>query len=110
MLLLFYKPKNYEILNFYLFTDLFTKAMKVHVLKLTQPFFNDVFFNRKEFELRKNDRDYKIGDSLKLVEYPSDNPRYVFKVIKYILYGGAYGLADDYVILGLDDLPNVEYF
>lgn len=85
-------------------------TMKIHVLKLTQPFFNDVFFNRKDFELRKNDRDYKVGDYLKLVEYPSENPRYIFKVIKYILYGGVYGLADGYVILGLKDVSNVENF
>ena len=84
--------------------------MKMHVLKLQQPYFNDVFFNRKEFELRKNDRDFKIGDRLTLVEYPSENPRYIFKEIKYILYGGLYGLADGYVILGLKDVTNVEYF
>ena len=104
------KPKNYEILYFYLFTDLFTMTMKIHVLKLQQPFLNDVCFNRKEFELRKNDRDFKVGDYLILVEYPCENPRYIFKIIKYILYGGVYGLADGFVILGLKDVPNVDYF
>ena len=79
--------------------------MKIHELKLQQPFFDDVFFNRKDFEVRKNDRDFKIGDRLKLVEYPSDKPRFVLKDIKYILQGGQYGIEKGYVVLGLKDVP-----
>ncbi|TDX86206.1 DUF3850 domain-containing protein [Epilithonimonas xixisoli] len=44
--------------------------MKKHKLKLRQPFFDDVYFNRKEFEVRKNDRDYQVGDRLVLFEFP----------------------------------------
>lgn len=39
-----------------------------HELKLVQPFFNDVFTGKKKFEIRKNDRDFKIGDELILKE------------------------------------------
>lgn len=79
--------------------------MKVHKLKTIQPFFNDVFYNKKEFEVRKNDRDYQIGDRLQLIEFGEniENPRYVLKDIKYILKGGQYGIEQDYVILGLKE-------
>ena len=80
--------------------------MKIHELKLQQPFFDDVFYNRKDLEVRKNDRDFKVGDRLKLIEFPSENTRYVLKDIKYILEGGQYGIEKGYVILGLKDILN----
>ncbi len=80
--------------------------MKIHELKLQQPFFDDVYYNRKKFEVRKNDRNYKVGDRLKLTEFPSENPRYVLKDIEYILEGGQYGIEKDYVVLGLKEIPN----
>ena len=80
--------------------------MKIHELKLQQPFCNDVFYNRKKFEVRKNDRNFKVGDRLKLIEFPSENPRYVLKDVEYILEGGQHGIEKDYVVLGLKDIPN----
>lgn len=80
--------------------------MQTHELKLIQPFFEDVFRNRKKFEVRKNDRNFQVGDRLKLIEFPSENPRYVLKDIEYILEGGQYGIEKDYVVLGLKEIPN----
>lgn len=80
--------------------------MKIHELKLQQPYFEDVFRNKKKFEVRKNDRNFKVGDRLKLIEFPSENPRYVLKDIEYILEGGQYGIEKDYVVLGLKEIPN----
>lgn len=80
--------------------------MKVHKLKTVQPFFNDVFYNRKDFEVRKNDRDFKVGDRLQLIEVVPEgsSQRYVLKDIKYILEGGQYGIDKDYVVLGLKEV------
>lgn len=80
----------------------------IHELKLQQPFFDDVFYNKKEFEVRKNDRNFKVGDRLKLVEFPSDKPRFVLKDVKYILEGGQYGIENGYVVLGLKEIPNAQ--
>jgi len=80
--------------------------MQIHELKLIQPFFEDVFRNKKNFEVRKNDRNFQVGDRLKLIEFPSENPRYVLKDIEYILEGGQYGIEKDYVVLGLKEIPN----
>lgn len=83
--------------------------MKVHELKLQQPFFNDVYYNKKDFEVRKNDRDFKVGDRLKFLEFPFEGKqKYVLKDIKYIFEGGQFGVEEGYVVLGLKDIPNAE--
>lgn len=89
--------------------------MKLHKLKLTQPYFNQVKYHNgkvenffKKFEVRKNDRDYQVGDLLLLLEYelkpilnvfPGDG---YFCEINYILTSN-YTL-DGYVILGLNPI------
>ena len=76
--------------------------MKVHVLKTEQPFFDDVWNGRKDFEVRLNDRDFKVGDRLELIEVTENaTQRYILKDVKYILKGGQYGILPDYVVLGL---------
>ncbi|HJF32801.1 MAG TPA: DUF3850 domain-containing protein [Sporosarcina psychrophila] len=42
---------------------------KVHQLKILPEYFNAVRLGVKTFEIRKNDRDYQVGDSLFLKEY-----------------------------------------
>ncbi len=43
--------------------------MKMHELKTTQPYFDEVCRGAKRADLRKNDRDFKVGDQLLLKEY-----------------------------------------
>lgn len=76
-----------------------------HKLKLAKMFFEDVRLGRKSFELRKNDRDYQIGDILELREMDNGEPtgRVIEKEITYILEGFA-GLKEDYCILALADI------
>lgn len=40
----------------------------VHKLKTVQPFFDAVWSGEKTFEVRKNDRNFNIGDRLMLIE------------------------------------------
>ena len=55
--------------------------MKIHELKLDTRYFEDVKSGLKNFEIRKNDRDFKVGDILKLKKYKSyksgKKPHYV---------------------------------
>lgn len=44
-------------------------AVRVHDLKLALGFFDDIVACRKTFELRLNDRDYRVGDELHLREW-----------------------------------------
>lgn len=80
------------------------KMAKTHELKITPKYFKDVVDGDKNFELRKNDRDFKVGDSLMLKEF--DNGAYkgdsVQVVVTYILVDGEYSLDKDYVILGIE--------
>lgn len=43
--------------------------MKTHELKLDVKYFEDVKSGKKNFEIRKNDRDFQVGDVLELKAY-----------------------------------------
>lgn len=76
--------------------------MAMHQLKIKPEYFADVANGIKTFELRKNDRDFKVGDTLVLQEYDGDYTGRFRKVtVTYLLKGGIYGLDKDYVILGI---------
>jgi hypothetical protein len=74
-----------------------------HELKILPQYYKEVKEGNKNFELRKNDRDYKVHDIIRLRAWDGE---YVDKAplerqIKYILKDcPEYGLKDGYVILG----------
>jgi hypothetical protein len=78
---------------------------KLHELKCWPPYFGDVLAGRKTFELRRNDRDFKVGDLIDLKEYDhthEDGPytgRTCLVEVAYALEG--YGLEPGYIALGL---------
>ena len=41
---------------------------KIHVLKILVEYYSAVVSGAKKFEIRYNDRDYKVGDILRLTE------------------------------------------
>ena len=89
--------------------------MRTHELKLSTKYFKDVENGLKTFELRKNDRNFKVDDTLILKEYYQGDTDYkdgiytpphytnnqIVKKVVYILQGGQYGLEKGYVILGI---------
>jgi len=77
---------------------------KTHHLKILPEYFNAVRLGVKTFEIRKNDRDYKVGDSLLLKEY--DNNAFTGNVVKAIVtYITDYAQKDDYVVMAIE-LPD----
>ena len=78
-----------------------------HELKTIPPFFEDVRLGRKTFEFRKNDRNFRVGDSLELREYLPASKAYSGRQIKckivYIL-SDFEGIKDGYAILGIADV------
>lgn len=75
-----------------------------HDLKIMPKYFNDVWDGIKRFELRKDDRDYQIGDTLILREW--DGEKYTGSVsIKDVIYilrdAPEYGLKEGYCVIGL---------
>lgn len=78
---------------------------KVHDVKLGTTFFDDVKTGRKTFELRKNDRGYKEGDTIVMHECKDGTTtgRTIEKKIVYMLEDFT-GLEDGYCILGLGEV------
>ena len=74
-----------------------------HDLKIQPQYFNFVEAGLKRFELRKNDRDFKVGDLFILREYDKGEytGRCFIQSIGYILKDcPKYGLMDGYCIFG----------
>lgn len=84
-----------------------------HRLKTVQPYFTDVRNGLKTFEVRKNDRDFKVGDVLLLEEYRDTGGAFtsgytglvVRKKVVYVLKDipEHYGVKKGYCILGLEN-------
>lgn len=75
-------------------------GQKVHHIKLGASFFGEVERGEKTFELRKNDRDYKKGDILEMMEFKDgkNTGRMVRVLVTYILTEFA-GLEEGYCIM-----------
>lgn len=83
-----------------------------HELKILPRWFKDVAQGLKNFEIRKNDRDYKVGDRLILKEWDGEHytGAFVERRVGYIYHGtGEFGLEKGYCVLGLTDDPNDKY-
>lgn len=76
----------------------------VHHLKIWSQYFSDVKNGIKPFEVRKKDRDFKVGDTLILDEFDNEMQHYTGawtpKLITYILDDPQF-CKDGYVVLGL---------
>lgn len=48
----------------------------IHELKILPIYFEEVIEGRKSFEVRKNDRNFKVGDMLALNEYDAEKKEY----------------------------------
>ena len=78
-------------------------SIQHHHLKIETKYYQATEQGLKTFELRKNDRNFKVLDMVYLEEVVNDVPtgRELIKEIIYILHGGQYGLDKDYCILQL---------
>lgn len=89
--------------------------MKLHELKIKHEYLIDVSLGRKTFELRKNDRDYQVGDLIRFIDIREDDTS-KFRIEPYVdenqLYRityvlkdvEKYGLDKDYCILAIKKL------
>jgi Domain of unknown function (DUF3850) len=84
--------------------------MKHHDLKIWPEYFQSVKYNSKPFEVRKDDRNFEVGDVLHLHEYDPQDDSYTNDVchrkITYKLSGGSFGIEDGYCVLGLTNIKN----
>lgn len=76
----------------------------IHELKITPEYFEAIAIGKKTFEVRANDRDYKVGDYLALNEYDASGGSYTGRscmvYVDYILKDENY-CKSGYVIMGI---------
>ena len=81
--------------------------MKIHKLKILPKFFEAVASGRKTFEIRKNDRDFKVGDYVRLQEWTVDGHYYtgaeIAGKITYLLTSDDFeGIASGYAVFAFE--------
>ena len=81
--------------------------MVEHSLKIEKRFIPRILSGQKTFEIRKNDRDYQVGDILRLYEF---NPEHkiqwsyegrVHNLTVEVVYMSSFAQQDGYVVLGI---------
>jgi len=76
-----------------------------HALKTWPGYYWAMVKGVKTFEVRKNDRDYQVGDLLILEEYCPKTETYsgesVEFEVSYVMEGGEMGVGKGYVVMGL---------
>lgn len=95
--------------------------MTLHELKILHEYLVDITIGKKTFELRKNDRDYQVGDLIRFIDVREDDSttnKNIYKNqiepnidentlyrITYVLKGvEQYGIDTDYCILAIKKL------
>ena len=88
----------------------------VHELKTHPEFFSMVFCGSKTFEIRKDDRGFKLNDELLLKEFVPkgyyedglNDDKYTGRIlhrrIDYILKGGQFGIEAGYVVFSISKM------
>jgi ASC-1-like (ASCH) protein len=76
-----------------------------HCLKTIQPYFGEVENGTKTFEVRKNDRNFKVGDILFLQEFDGKalTGKEETRVVTYVLKDYP-ALRSGFVVLGIKEV------
>lgn len=78
-----------------------------HDLKVWPEFFDPLESGIKTFELRRDDRGFRVGDVLLLREWSRSagySGRQLRRRVSYLICGPGFGLAPDFVCMGLADV------
>lgn len=85
--------------------------MKLHVLKIKNEYLVEIFCGRKTFELRRDDRDYKVGDLIHFVDINGDevdtkefNKGNLYEITYILRNVPEYGLQDGFAILSINQV------
>jgi hypothetical protein len=79
------------------------RPARSHTLKTLSPYFREVRDGRKPFEIRRFDRDFRIGDTLELIEVEPETIRETGEVVfRTISYMTTFAQRDGFVVLGIE--------
>ena len=97
--------------------------MKLHELKILHKYLVEVDLGNKTFELRKNDRDYQVGDLIRFIDIreddstanknqiePNIDENTLYRITYVLKDVEKYGLAKDYFILAIKKLNIKEVY
>jgi hypothetical protein len=76
----------------------------IHELKCHPEPFDAVWRGEKFHEVRVNDRNYQVGDVLRLRRWDPRTAQFsgeIKRVVSYITNGGTYGLPDNLVVMSI---------
>lgn len=77
----------------------------IHTLKTWPKYLDLIGTGEKTFEVRRNDRNFQIGDILHLVEFEIgkhiESPRQIIAKVSYIMPGGRFGLDKDFCVMAI---------
>ncbi|ARC72539.1 MULTISPECIES: ASCH/PUA domain-containing protein [Bacillus] len=77
--------------------------MQRHKLKILPEYFDYVCTGEKSFEIRKNDRGFKVGDLLELHEYIPEKDEFTGRVVvREVTYMTDYAQKENYVVMAID--------
>jgi hypothetical protein len=80
--------------------------MILHELKTWPESFQPILQNKKNFEIRVNDRNYQVGDKLLLLEWDPQTQQYTgrrcYRQISYILHKSSFIRLGKKVILSIE--------
>lgn len=85
-------------------------ADRVHNLKCHAVYFDALECGDKTFEIRRDDRGYQTGDTLKLQRWDAERNRYTrpkrFLTLRvvWILRGGQFGIDPGYVAMSVEPI------
>lgn len=84
-----------------------SRAPIQHTLKCHPEYFEEMLAGRKTFEIRVNDRDFQVGDTLHNREWHPVNEEYsgraILHGVTYVMKGPTLGLDAGWVIMSLSD-------
>lgn len=97
--------------------------MKLHELKILHKYLVEVDLGKKTFELRKNDRDYQVGDLIRFIDVreddstanknqiePNIDENTLYRITYVLKDVEKYGLNKDYCILAIKKLNIKEVY
>lgn len=76
-----------------------------HEIKIATEYYGRVLSGQKTFEIRENDRDYQVGDTLLMREYDprgKDFINYSAPIHAKIVYMTSFQQKDGWVVLGIE--------
>jgi hypothetical protein len=83
----------------------------IHDLKTWPAYFAVIADGSKTFEIRRNDRNFQIGDTLRLREYSLASKEYtgqeVSRIVTYVLPAERFtGITSGFCVMGMKPLPD----